>query len=464
MTKEDFIIAGQNGDLDKIKQAENISEISSFQDEYGRTPLHYACWNGQYEIVKFFNDSEAINPNKQDEFGFTPLHLTQFEHKDYRPGPEDYYKDDWARNPGEKGFPGNVPIREYRFAKIEIKNKPEITKLLIKSGADVNSYNQFGCTPLHYAASNGDVDVLKLLIENGSDVNAENIRQANPLFDAVSYGKLEAVKVLAEKGSDINNKTTNEGCPVWISSSSPLYEACHRGFFDIVKYLIEKGANVNQKNDDHNSPLLTAIGGGYNGEYKKDIITLLLENGADININVEGEYGETPLLRAIDRADYEILQELFNRGAKIPDLRHGNNLLHYFVARRAHRSIDGMVILNKGEVNENNVQTFKILLNKNYDVNSQNEEGETPLNLIADSDDSDMVGLLLRAGADPNIANKNGITPLQKACLANKFGPVRLLVSNGAELKAGDKFAKTPLQCTKSWKIKFYLLFGRYFY
>ncbi|CAK9211561.1 unnamed protein product [Sphagnum troendelagicum] len=42
----------------------------------GRTALHLAASNGQYEIVSYICVVPGINVNVQDQFGFTPLHLT----------------------------------------------------------------------------------------------------------------------------------------------------------------------------------------------------------------------------------------------------------------------------------------------------------------------------------------------------------------------------------------------------
>ena len=56
----------------------------------------------------------------------------------------------------------------------------EIVKLLITAGADVNVVNQFGVTPLHYAAKPNDkhgdqmVNVVKALIEAGADTKAKD--------------------------------------------------------------------------------------------------------------------------------------------------------------------------------------------------------------------------------------------------------------------------------------------------
>ena len=46
----------------------------------------------------------------------------------------------------------------------------EIVKLLIDVGTDMNSVNNIGRTPLHFACSRGNI--VKLLTDNGSEVNA----------------------------------------------------------------------------------------------------------------------------------------------------------------------------------------------------------------------------------------------------------------------------------------------------
>ena len=57
-----------------------------------------------------------------------------------------------------------------------------ITKLLAK-GVEVDRKDNLGCTPLHLAASNGQIDVAKLLLENGSDVNCHtNSNQSEKAF------------------------------------------------------------------------------------------------------------------------------------------------------------------------------------------------------------------------------------------------------------------------------------------
>ena len=80
-----------------------------------------------------------------------------------------------------------------------ITNQLDWAKKLIERGADVN---QKGWTPLHYAATKGNIEIMRLLIENHAYLDAESPNGTTPLMMAAHYGTPMATKLLLEEGAD----------------------------------------------------------------------------------------------------------------------------------------------------------------------------------------------------------------------------------------------------------------------
>jgi uncharacterized protein len=80
-----------------------------------------------------------------------------------------------------------------------IKGQLEIAEQLIARGADVNKP---GWTPLHYAASSGQVAIINLLLEHHAYIDASSPNGSTPLMMAALYGSPGAVKTLLEAGAD----------------------------------------------------------------------------------------------------------------------------------------------------------------------------------------------------------------------------------------------------------------------
>ena len=80
-----------------------------------------------------------------------------------------------------------------------LKGQQDVAENLIKKGADVN---KTGWTPLHYAASSGQLSMISLLLENSAYIDAESPNGTTPLMMAAMYGTPAAVKLLLEEGAD----------------------------------------------------------------------------------------------------------------------------------------------------------------------------------------------------------------------------------------------------------------------
>ena len=119
-------------------------------------------------------------------------------------------------------------------------NLPVSAKLLIEKGADVNSKDPEGRTPLEVAVNRYDVNtdpVQKVLIENKANMNfyvQKHFLNAPLLFCYIHWSKVELAALAIENGADVNMKTN--------SRTTILGFAQERGTPEIVSMLKAKGA------------------------------------------------------------------------------------------------------------------------------------------------------------------------------------------------------------------------------
>ena len=143
------------------------------------------------------------------------------------------------------GFNPTVDLLLKAGAKVDAKNRfgdtaimaaalgghLAIVKKLQARGAEINPE---GWTPLAYAASSGQVEVVRYLIEVGAKVDAASANGTTPLMMAARGGHAATIDLLLAKGADINHRNEN--------GASALAWADRGGFFDIEKTLRQRGA------------------------------------------------------------------------------------------------------------------------------------------------------------------------------------------------------------------------------
>ena len=88
-----------------------------------------------------------------------------------------------------------------------LKGQLDVVKRLIAMDADVN---KTGWTPLHYAATSGQTEVIRVLLENHAFIDAQSPNGTTPLMMAASYGSPEAVKLLLESGADFTMRNQKQ--------------------------------------------------------------------------------------------------------------------------------------------------------------------------------------------------------------------------------------------------------------
>jgi ankyrin repeat protein len=80
-----------------------------------------------------------------------------------------------------------------------LKGYKDLVRKLIARDAAVN---KTGWTPLHYAATKGQLEIMEILLDESAYIDAESPNRTTPLMMAAMYGTTPAVKLLLEAGAD----------------------------------------------------------------------------------------------------------------------------------------------------------------------------------------------------------------------------------------------------------------------
>ena len=80
-------------------------------------------------------------------------------------------------------------------------NAHRVCRLLVERGADINSKDDKGFTPLHWSAKTGGKDVVQFLISRGAEINAVDNSGTTALQMAKDQGHKDVVNVLLANGA-----------------------------------------------------------------------------------------------------------------------------------------------------------------------------------------------------------------------------------------------------------------------
>ncbi len=296
---------------------------------------------------------------------------------------------------------------------------PEMCRLLVKHGADVNSRSEKGETPMMLAIQNTDYtstsSARRLSYETEGD--SEKTRR-------------EVIEFLFEKGADVNAESKR--------GKTALLYAVVKQDTETLSWLIQKGADVRACYGLGNNIFQVAVSGrdkSLTGVFKildksLEVLRILLDAGVDPNAGAEEGFENSALKLALDESrgeDFSYAECLLKYGADV----NAPSMLNFYIAKQ-------------------NVPVVKFLLAHGANPNSEaeakcDENGirRTSLYQAAYSGNLDMVKLLMEAGADVNkrsaveeeYAGDSQSVPVMYACL-KKPEIVKYLLEHGADPNA----------------------------
>ena len=473
---------------------------SNVVDGGGSNVLHIAAESGQIHLIELLAE-QGLDVNIGNDVGMTPLHAaaacgqTKALHTLLKLGG----RKSVTKIVGNAGTPLHQAVG---------KGHKDIVSLLLNEGCPISIVG----SALHCAAQFGQIDVIEMLAERGLDVNIGENDGWTPLHDAATLGQLESVRTLlrlggresmtkiagshgtplhqaVEKGhKDIVSLLLDEGCPITVVDSrdrSVLHYAAQVGQIHVIEMLAQQRLDVNIDDDEGWTPLHYAAVCGQ----LESVLTLLRLGGRESMTKVADIYG-TPLHLAVAIGHKDIVSLLLNEGCPINVVNsEGRSVLHYaaqygqihMIKMFSEQGLD----VNKGDnvgmtplhdaaacgqlesvltllrlggresmtkiagtcgtplhqaVGKGHKDIVSLLLNEGCPINAVNSVGKSVLHFAAHGCQIDMIEMLAEQGLDVNIGDDEGLTPLHYAAERGHITTFNELVSIGGNVHHMDNF------------------------
>jgi ankyrin repeat protein len=177
---------------------------------------------------------------------------------------------------------------------------------MLEAGVRIDARDSAGRTALLVATHADAVDAARLLIAKGADVNAKDNIEDSPYLYAAAEGHLEILRLTLKAGADLKSVNRYGGVG--------LIPAAHHGHPDIVRELLKTKIDIDHVNRLGWTALLETIILSNGGATHTEILKLLIDAGA--NVNLPDREGMTPLAHARQRGYGEMVKLLEAAGAK----------------------------------------------------------------------------------------------------------------------------------------------------
>lgn len=273
-------------------------------------------------------------------------------------------------------------------------------RVLLDNGADIESKDERGSTPLIIAVEHSDTAMVKVLLDRGANISARDNYEDTPVTEAARSWNPEMLRVLLERNPESKDKNAalfeaaeaepviiemaDAGAPASGHNEQPTRAAQEPPWVTKVRLLLDDGAELEARNEEGTTPLMQAAAHGQTETFK-----FLLERGA--KINVRDKRGMTPLIAAACacavatmNSTYDIMKILLEKGANVNA-----------------RTRDGTTALMMAAGSPDDPASVKLLLSKGADPMAKDSRGKTAITFAQDSPYPEKVRLLKKAMARP---------------------------------------------------------------
>lgn len=301
--------------------------------------------------------------------------------------------------------------------------KEEAVHIALNCGLSPNEKGGWFTYPLLRATALDSCpdSIVRLLLDKGADPNLE--REGDDFTDQTFRTALQHATSLSKATLLLDNGAKVDMVSGWLGTA--LHIAISHGGYEkmsLMKLLMDHGADVNQKAENIGSPLCWAARGT-----ALDSVQLLIQEGADLSSVDIGGHSSLHWAICNAKAGEELFDYFLSLGAD-PLLvdRRGCNGLHY--AARA-----------------NHIGYLRELLEREPDINATDDFGWTPLHWAAASTrvSTQVIKALIDKGCNVEMQDKEGRTALDLAVQLDNAEAIAILNDTG-KIYTGPSTIGTP--------------------
>ncbi|KAH0170342.1 hypothetical protein KCU67_g2679, partial [Aureobasidium melanogenum] len=286
-------------------------------------------------------------------------------------------------------------------------NSSSAIQYLIDAGANLNledddDWKRYisAYTPLAYAALQDHLQAVQTLLEKGADVNRRDVHGRSALSYAGEGGSEAATQMLLKHGANPDDPDKNR--------KTPISYAAAAGSHKVTSLLLERGAKAKQSDSDGRTPLLLAAKAG-----SEETVLLLITKGAEVNSR--SRHDDTPLSRAVEARLIDSVRLLLRKGATVD----------------VHTSpMDPLTQASETGPKE----IVRLLLSAGGDVRHMVSRRVPPLAYAVRNGWADIAQLFLDKSAAADAIDANSRSVLSYAVQGGSTACVELLLKNGAQI------------------------------
>ena len=285
--------------------------------------------------------------------------------------------------------------------------------ILLEHGANMDTQDSTGYTPLHCCVSKGFFSVSQLLIEHGANIDIQDGEEDTPLHCCVSKGFFSVSQLLTDSGCNINLRDSRE--------QTPLYLAAKNNHEHLVKHLLESNADVNMRYKESLSERLYSVRGTDRG---RPAWHYVLVEKASLGLFFKKIKGGS-----MDVKDFgSILKSGW--GKEPPE----SVRMEFRKTENTFPVIQDVTVLHVASRNDN-PEIVDLLVKYKADVNARDGEGYTPLHLAAIHGNIQVVQRLAEVKADFNLTTVDGKNAADLAQMNEEREIEEYLRSKGTSFK-----------------------------